>query len=389
MNSYEFPLLDFFISLHKAGLPLGLGDYKALLKALQGGFGHDVESLKRVCKALWITSPDEEYLFNYQFRKIELELKHRLERVQAESGRGEELIAEPEQQKPEIPAELPQKPASALVPKPQESEIPEPVPIESSELMQIEDETEAVQAVTAFQTEQAVTAVRIKSQDIEIPYIETQFILSGNYFPITKRQMKQSWRYLRRFVREGVCEELDVEATVDEIGRQGFFLKPVMVPRRKNRIELLMLIDQDGSMVPFHTLSERLKETAIRGGRLGKASVYYFHNYPIEWLYHDSAMIEADKTADVLARLHSSYTNVLIISDAGAARSWLCPERVELTLNFLNKLKFYVSSIVWLNPMPRLRWLGTTAGEINRYVPMFEMSRRGLDHAISTLRRHA
>jgi uncharacterized protein with von Willebrand factor type A (vWA) domain len=30
-----------------------------------------------------------------------------------------------------------------------------------------------------------------------------------DYFPVTRRQMKQSWRYLRRPVREGPLEELD------------------------------------------------------------------------------------------------------------------------------------------------------------------------------------
>lgn len=155
----NLPLLDLFTRLREAGLPLGIGEYQLLLRALGGGFGvSDRADLKRLCQTLWIKSRE--------------------------------------------------------------------------------------------------------------------------YFPVTRRQMKQNWRYLRRPVREGIPTELDIEATVNQIGQQGVLLEPVLLPPRINQSELLLLIDQDGSMVPFHSLSRRLAETAVRGGRLGKAGIYYFHNCP-------------------------------------------------------------------------------------------------------------
>ena len=48
-----------------------------------------------------------------------------------------------------------------------------------------------------------------------------QVIATGDYFPVTRRQMKQSWRCLRHMVRQGPPTELDVDATVHAIGRQG------------------------------------------------------------------------------------------------------------------------------------------------------------------------
>jgi hypothetical protein len=77
---------------------------------------------------------------------------------------------------------------------------------------------------------------------------------------------------------------------------------------------------------------------------------------------------------------------VLIVSDAGAARGSFESERVERTQVFLNQLKRSVRRYAWLNPMPNHRWKGTTAEDIARLVPMFEMSRRGLDAAIDILR---
>jgi uncharacterized protein with von Willebrand factor type A (vWA) domain len=228
---------------------------------------------------------------------------------------------------------------------------------------------------------QAVQAAR---RDDDIP--AKHFLLSTEYFPVTRRQMKQSLRYLRRMVREGPRTELDVEATVSKIGRQGVILEPVLVPARMNRTELLLLLDQDGSMVPFHILSRRLAETALRGGRLGKAGIYYFHNCPTDYLYRDSVLYEEESLDDVITQVHHERTVALIFSDAGAARGGFNQERVELTETFLNRLKPQVRHVAWLNPMPRSRWLGTTANSVACLVPMVAFSRRGLDDAIDVLR---
>jgi uncharacterized protein with von Willebrand factor type A (vWA) domain len=239
--------------------------------------------------------------------------------------------------------------------------------------LQIEDEVQIAKAVL-----QAVSG----DDDSFYSYV----MQADEYFPITVRQMKQSWRYLRRPVREGPPVELDIESTVKEYGRQGVLLKPVLLPRRTNRTQLLLLIDYGGSMVPFHSLSRRLVETAVRGGRLGQADIYYFHNCPQEYLSRDSEDQEHELLQDVLNAVHYERSGVLIFSDGGAARGGLNEERVEMTEEFLGQLKQKVRYMAWLNPMPYSRWAGTTAGKIMRSIPMFDLSRRGLDDAISVLR---
>ncbi|MEC4812819.1 MAG: hypothetical protein SAK29_06030 [Scytonema sp. PMC 1069.18] len=231
---------------------------------------------------------------------------------------------------------------------------------------------------------QTAKAVLATSQEEEIS--KHRFLLTGEYFPVTARQMKQMWRYLRRPVRQGSHTELDVEATVNHIGQQGLLLEPVMRPSRVNSAEMLLLIDQDGSMVPFDMLSRWLAQTALRGGRLGKAGIYYFHNCPIEYLYHDPNHLQAVLVSDVVTCVCSERTAVLIFSDAGAARSGYSEQRFEFTKKFLDQLKQQIRYIAWLNPMPRSRWEKTTAGDIASLVPMFEVSRRGLQDAIGVLR---
>ena len=219
--------------------------------------------------------------------------------------------------------------------------------------------------------------------------LNPRFQFHADYFPISRRQLKQSWRYLRRSIREGPRTELDAIATADQIGRCGLLLEPVLVPRRTNRTELLLLIDREGSMLPFHRLAERLVETALSAGRLGKADVCYFHNCPIGFLYQDPYHQQAETIANRLHRCPPARTVVLIFSDSGAARGGLNPERVERTEAFLQQLRSQVRSIVWLNPMPVDRWTDTTAAEIARRVPMFEVSRADFQHAIDTLRKPA
>ena len=232
---------------------------------------------------------------------------------------------------------------------------------------------------------QAAKAVLHSASEDEIPY--NRFIRSDEYFPVTRRQMKQSWRYLRRPSKDpSPSLEIDVDATIEEIGRAGRLLNLVWLPRQQNRAELLLLVDQGGSMVPFHMLARRLAETAQRGGRLGKAGIYYFHNCPTTHLYRTPTYQDAKAIKDVLNSLSNERTAVLIFSDAGAARRGFNQTRLDLTKKFLDQLTNRFRYVAWLNPTPRSRWLGTTAGEIQELVPMFEINRRGLDDAISLLR---
>ena len=254
-----------------------------------------------------------------------------------------------------------------------------PIPtttLPSESFPNLEDEVQVAQAIR-----------QVASENKEI--LGNSFLFSTDYLPVTQRQMKQMWRHLRRLTKEGIATELDVEATVNQIGCYGIMLEPVLSPVRVNRTELLLLIDQDGSMVPFHSLSVRLGQTALRGGQLGAAGIYYFHNCPVGYLDHDPLHQQAESIENVFAHLRQDRVVALIFSDAGAARGGLNSERIKLTKTFLKQLKQHVRYVAWLNPIPKKRWLGTTAGEIAELVPMFEATRVGLDSAINALRgRH-
>ena len=195
------------------------------------------------------------------------------------------------------------------------------------------------------------------------------------------------WRQMRRPQREGVPEELDVERTINSICRTGLFLRPVLQPRRRNQANLMVLVDQQGSMAPFAPLVEAAIESILRGGLLGKTSFYYFHDCPEEFVYQRPNLTNASSLEKVLQE-KAKGNSILIISDAGAARGYYDKMRIAETKAFLQILSTYTYLYAWLNPMPQNRWLATTAEDIACMVPMFPLDREGLNDTVNILRGH-
>lgn len=452
----NFPLLDLFIQLRIAGLSIGISEYELVLTALQRGIGtSDYKALARLCRSLWVKSPDELRIFNYYFDKFleqESKFQHTDPENKAENQKDNNQTQNLQKirtlivgtifvlgasmvwwivSRPKLPVvKLPNNgtpviipgqsplssptPSTPPLPQPQGQVAPvQPVSVEpdidyrwgilltgilatgcllvlgGKEKKSTSDDMDSLSLTDNNLRSTATSAlIRDLEDEVQVAQILSSEGFSSNtdFFPLTRRQMKQSWRYLRHSVREGPATELDIDATVEEAARQGGLLNLVFMPRYVNRTELLLLIDQEGSMVPFHSLSQRLAETAAREGRLGNAGIYYFHNCPVRHLYRDPNHLDAEPIPNLLAQLHPTRAAVLIISDAGASRGGFNPERVRLTQNFLSQVRLKVRQVAWLNPMPSNRWLDTTAQEISHFVPMFEVSRQGLDRAIDVLR---
>ncbi len=443
----DLPLLELFTRLREAGLPLGMDEYQLVLRALQAGYGiSDRAALAQLCCTIWVKSAEDRRIFDYHFdRVMNSEDVFSTPKPSTTPSRrtqilqitlcvvlgvlafgialvGTSRLRQQNEESTTVTIQDVPEATESQAPIQQETSAPLPVPPEPQKpnldlptlivwvLLAISALAAGYVLVrwiasliaqrylnrgTSLSQPRAIAPTSPLPSDlvgkIDDEVRVAQVVRQGRvrndeYFPVTRRQMKQIWRYFRRPVREGPPTELDVEATVNQIGRQGLLLEPVMVPRRINRAEMLLLLDQDGSMVPFHSLSHRLAETALRGGRLGKASIYYFHNCPVNYLYHDSYHQEAETISNIVTHRCSTRTAVLIFSDAGAARGGYSEERYKLTKEFIRQLQQRVRYIAWLNPMPRSRWRGTTADEIANVVPMFELTRRGLQDAISLLR---
>ncbi len=346
MSNQTPPLFDLFLYLRdKEEFTLTLDQYHVLLSALDNGFGlSSREDLKNICFMLWVKAkPDSEIAkkfsqyFDAYFAEIDVE---------------NQKIQKPEPEPEPVPVTVPV--------------VPVPVPVESEPVPSFLQPPIALQG-----------GILPKNKF----NINTKFTLAVTDFPMTERKIRRSFNYLRLPVRQGNLTEVDIDATVDKIGEDGFLITPVMITQRINRAEVLLLVDVSNSMIPFFLVSQLLVDN-LQGTKLGKAEVYYFRNCPGEYLFYHPQNPGGKLTSEVLAKLHQQRTVVLIISDAGAARGGLNDQRIELTKDFLDELYSCVRQVAWLNPVPENRWRGTSAQGISQLVKMYDLDNSGLVAAV-------
>jgi uncharacterized protein with von Willebrand factor type A (vWA) domain len=101
---------------------------------------------------------------------------------------------------------------------------------------------------------------------------------------------------------------------------------------------------------------------SIALSRLTSARLLFFANVPRRSLFTSPAL--ADGTPAQAIYQKYAGAGLLVISDAGAARGFLNRSRVEQTQRFLADANKRTRAIVWMNPMPKDRWAGTTAQAI-------------------------
>jgi uncharacterized protein with von Willebrand factor type A (vWA) domain len=136
---------------------------------------------------------------------------------------------------------------------------------------------------------------------------------------------------------------------------------------------------------PFlSALAEALDLSRLRGVRL-----FYFADVVDELVYRLPELAEAMMLDDFLAEMPG--VPVLVVSDAGAARGSVDASRIEGSLALLNRLASESRRIVWVNPMPRYRWAGSSASVIaqhSRAAAFLELDYHGeeLIRAIDILR---
>lgn len=354
LDSLLYPLFDY---LRRAAVPIGVGDYLLALKTLRAG--QDIESLARICftcKLLWAKSQEDQELIEQAFTRL----------VEPHFQRDKQT---PQFQPPVDP--------------PQRPRFNDRVDDTNAEnLSTVDSKTDTATKQTLQEGKIPLNPGGPTSTDNEIPKAQGNYQLIPR-LPISQREMTGIWRHLRQMGRSGLPIELDVQGTIAAISRDGFLYQPILRPRRQNQSRLLILVDRQGSMAPFTPLVDALVESIQYSGLTDRTQVYYFHNYPDEYLAAHPGLIQY-RPIDAVMAAHSG--SILVVSDAGAARGAYRSERVEQTQTFLATLQHYTYLIAWLNPLPSSRWRGSTASHIAEFVPMFPLNRDGLIDAVNVLR---
>ncbi|UBF28528.1 VWA domain-containing protein [Kovacikia minuta CCNUW1] len=368
-------LWQLFQRLRRRGFALGPTDYEALRQALRAGFGWTSrESLRDLCNSLWAKSQREQETLTALFEQLAPDpddWQYSLEDDDS-SADGTES---PKSEQPDLESKAPNK--------------------------------------TVPRTESRGGLPSISLADVKVS--ERPFVFVPQ-FPLTYREVAQTWRRLRRPVRFGAPIELDIEGTITRRSRLGVATTVVLQPRRRNMTRLLLLVDRQGSMDPFHRFCDEVCTAIQQAGRLEETALYYFHNVPAEGadeqvlealtgqlfpvldpvlpqiqpltegcLYSDPDLLSPKPLADVL-QSYAVGGAVVLISDAGAARNRYRISRLLDTIAFMKALRTYTSHYVWLNPLPKRYWLNNTAAHIARHVPMFPLDLDGIQRAVNVLR---
>jgi uncharacterized protein with von Willebrand factor type A (vWA) domain len=209
------------------------------------------------------------------------------------------------------------------------------------------------------------------------------------------RQMTLALRKLRKLMREGVPDELDLDGTIEKTCQNAGDIELAFRPERRNSVHLTLLCDVGGSMEPFRRLAERLFTAASKAGKFKRYRTYYFHNCVYGRLYMDLERGKHVKTEDVI-RESANDERLIVVGDACMATSELVSPGGGLEywspeeppgVEWLEMLRKRIPRSVWLNPMPRYAWEHPTVGTIAGIFPMFELTLDGIDEAVQALRR--
>jgi uncharacterized protein len=219
-----------------------------------------------------------------------------------------------------------------------------------------------------------IEGVEARSRKAESRTFDRIYLTKGVYLPVSIRRIEQTVRSYRHKGAPGSVGEIDLDATLQAVARKGYFEDYVRRRLKTFTTDWTLLIDHDGSMVAFSQLSEAIARAAVQQHVEGERNVFYFRNCPARYVYRDLGHTLSERL-DWIAR--GPKRNILIISDAGAARGNYNFERTKATFIFLRSLAKH--RIAWLNPLPKRRWEGTTAEMIALNVNMFELGDENTD----------
>jgi uncharacterized protein with von Willebrand factor type A (vWA) domain len=207
------------------------------------------------------------------------------------------------------------------------------------------------------------------------------------------RNIKVALKRLRRWVRDGADEELDLNSTIKSTAENGY-LDVKTRPERRNAVKVLLFLDIGGSMDDHVKLVEELFSAARI--ELKNLEYFYFHNCLYEGVWKDNKRRHNERmsTWDVLHTYGSDY-KIIFVGDAamspyevvypgGSVEHW----NEESGETWLRRVLDKWNNAIWLNPVEQRVWKYTQSTQmINKLFAgrMFPMTLSGLDQGLKEL----
>jgi len=210
------------------------------------------------------------------------------------------------------------------------------------------------------------------------------------------RNIKVALRRLRKFVRQGAEEVLDLDDTISSTASNAGFLDIKLVPERHNAVKVLLFFDIGGTMDPFVKICEELFSAART--EFKHMETFYFHNCLYESVWKDNIRRNHERTMtwDLLRKYTKDY-KVIFVGDAmmapyevthvgGSVEHW----NDEAGNVWLQRVRETFDKVVWLNPVPEDQWGWSGSLKAVRDIfeeDMFPLTVNGLEDAMRQLTR--
>ena len=205
--------------------------------------------------------------------------------------------------------------------------------------------------------------------------------------------LRQVLGALKHMAPAGPPTELDVDQTIDQSCRNGGEIELVFRRELKDRIQLIVLLDNGGaSMRPYLDLVKLV--FGLMRDQFKDLDYYYFHNCIYGAVYSDPQRLTPYPLYQMLRR--DPETRVIIIGDANMAPAELMLS--DGAIDYFSKVRVpgrdwlwqvrnYFGHSVWLNPIPRLKWPqeSQTIYQIGEIFPMEDLSLAGIRRAVEWL----
>ncbi|MEP6997958.1 MAG: VWA domain-containing protein [Betaproteobacteria bacterium] len=213
---------------------------------------------------------------------------------------------------------------------------------------------------------------------------------------INTRNIKIALRRLRRFAREGVPDEFDLDTTIERTARNAGWLDVQLRPERRNRIKVLLFLDVGGSMDPHVQVCEELFSAAKSEFR--HLEYFYFHNCVYDHVWRDNHRRRNERiaTLDLLHKYGRDWKLIFVGDAAMSPYELVQPGGSVEYLNdepgamWLTRLIAAYRHAIWLNPEPERSWQYTRSTQmvLDLLGPrMFPLTLDGLQRGIAALRK--
>ncbi len=211
---------------------------------------------------------------------------------------------------------------------------------------------------------------------------------------LNTRNLKLILKRLRELSREGIANELDMKGTIRKTSENAGMLDISMIPSKKNKVKVLMLLDIGGSMDEHVEMCSRLFSAARH--EFKHLEYYYFHNCLYEHIWkNNSRRGERMSTWELIHTYNKDY-KLIFVGDAamspveimyrgGSVEYW----NEEPGMVWLQRMKDQFPNMAWINPTPAYQWRYYESTEIIRKFMdfrMFPMSLEGITLAMKSLK---